>query len=745
VAVGRGGTVLLTEDGGATWIDHRSKYARYPAPWLYGAWILGAFAAFVLVRRGDRHIDEESIGADLKADQPAASVADDRLGFDVVVRALANFLRNVDTKPPLVLAINGDWGTGKSSLMGMLSDSMRKWGVRPVWFNAWHHQEDKLLTVPFLESVSVQSLPPLASFLGVRFRLRLAVRRIGRRWALSSFFILSFAGSILAIGHDPPGFAAAAREALAVAEEPVKSLKKKLDFLANRTHFEIPVHSDNPPGPTAPVTEQRPEPREWLLAAMPFLALALVVGIVLMLDAFLAFPVMPGVLMAMAADRFKLRDAHLQAAYRRRYMRWFEDVAWALRPRPILIFVDNLDRCKHCKAMQVLEAVNFLVNCGECFVVLGIAKHRVERLVGLASEELAEEMADASADDSTAAKRERRRSYASEYLEKLIQIDIPVPRKEAAALIRLIEAETPAADGEIGRDEWRSRWGDAIARLAPWRDTALLSMGIVGVVSVGLAVAGVVQYFSPPPTRIEVASTADAESPRPTTAPIPAEGTTAPRRAPTPADEPPAIVVHERETSLWPIGVLAGALGALVLSLLVTRVPYTIRDSRAYNNAVRRWQSVIVARRPTPRSVRRFGNRTRYFAMMLRPEREASRLARRQAEDHDIDRTAVALSAIHHARPDLLAGDAPILEPKWADALERIASVEVQKPDQSTKVLDDIHEALSAETSEGMTWPPKREIVDRYMAYVAESVEIEREQAPDGPGAQDGDERQAAN
>ena len=41
----------------------------------------------------------------------------DSLGFTPYVRAIAEFLINEQTKPPLTISIEGEWGSGKSSLM----------------------------------------------------------------------------------------------------------------------------------------------------------------------------------------------------------------------------------------------------------------------------------------------------------------------------------------------------------------------------------------------------------------------------------------------------------------------------------------------------------------------------------------------------------------------------------------------------------------------------------------------------
>src|SRR5205085_8261541 len=54
-------------------------------------------------------------------DQP---VNDDALGFEPYVMAIAEFLSNPQTEPPLTLSIEGEWGSGKSSFMLQLKDKL---------------------------------------------------------------------------------------------------------------------------------------------------------------------------------------------------------------------------------------------------------------------------------------------------------------------------------------------------------------------------------------------------------------------------------------------------------------------------------------------------------------------------------------------------------------------------------------------------------------------------------------------
>ncbi len=72
----------------------------------------------------------------------------DRLDFRVYADAIAGLIDNPDTGTPLTMAINGPWGSGKTTLAKMVQRRLEKKasaaGYRQhvtCWFNAWMHDE----------------------------------------------------------------------------------------------------------------------------------------------------------------------------------------------------------------------------------------------------------------------------------------------------------------------------------------------------------------------------------------------------------------------------------------------------------------------------------------------------------------------------------------------------------------------------------------------------------------------------
>jgi photosystem II stability/assembly factor-like uncharacterized protein len=169
-------------DGGRSW-QEAGSYRRHWAPWAYLLLLnLAAGAALLLAKvrpvgAGGVASEPASPGAAtaLASDQPVQDKADDRLGFGALVEALSGFIRNAATEPRVTLAVSGEWGSGKSSVMRMLQTELQRAGFRTAWFNAWHQQQEGRPMTALFNAIRQQAVPgltaqPLAA-LRVRSRL----------------------------------------------------------------------------------------------------------------------------------------------------------------------------------------------------------------------------------------------------------------------------------------------------------------------------------------------------------------------------------------------------------------------------------------------------------------------------------------------------------------------------------------------------------------------------------------------
>ncbi|MCH5277393.1 MAG: AAA family ATPase [Desulfovibrionaceae bacterium] len=73
-------------------------------------------------------------------DTPLERSDDDRLGLARYASALARFAEQCET--PITIALQGDWGSGKTSLMNLIREQLeKKERCACVWFNTWQYSQ----------------------------------------------------------------------------------------------------------------------------------------------------------------------------------------------------------------------------------------------------------------------------------------------------------------------------------------------------------------------------------------------------------------------------------------------------------------------------------------------------------------------------------------------------------------------------------------------------------------------------
>jgi photosystem II stability/assembly factor-like uncharacterized protein len=480
--VGRG-IILTTRDGGNTWVA--ATYRRSPAPWFYLASFAVLALAVVALFWNRRPQDQvKSIEDKGLTDQPITKVEDDRLGFADLARGLDRYLRNAATRPPLILGLNAPWGRGKSSVMNMLRTQLERAGGRSVWFNAWHHQKEDVSLAALLASVCEQALPPCLTWLGLRFRARLLWQRVRRR---PLRWLLCLALLLLPLLH-PQGALAGAE---LLGSQMGDLLPKLLD--------------ENLLGFLSGLLVALAESPENLVASLSLL-LFLAGVVVVFIYGLRAFPDSPAVLLASLSKQFKVSDAKAQTSFRQSFRRDFSEVCQALRPRTLTVFIDDLDRCEPAKTAEMLEAVNYLVDSGECFVVLGMARNVVEAQLAHHYRDLADawlrvkkvdgEKLDAPPDKIPQEDKERV-AYARNYLRKLINLEIYIPSLTDAQAKALLEIEV---DKEKKKG-WQAGLVSAYEAIAGWWQchwkAVLWSLSLATAVVAGMVwvVPGVEQWY----------------------------------------------------------------------------------------------------------------------------------------------------------------------------------------------------------------------------------------------------------
>jgi photosystem II stability/assembly factor-like uncharacterized protein len=390
LTVGFHSTVLRSADSGATW---RSVEPPHRAPprlaWLFWAggifFLLPAFVALRPIKPLPRNIAEL-----LVTDRPLQKGDLDATGqADRLAAQIGRFLRNARTEPPLTIAITGPWGSGKSSVLSRLRDDLVLGKQRPVWFNAWHRQGEESMFAALLQSVRDEAVPSWWLPAGVDVRARLLLSRIrGKplKWLPTLLVIALVIGFLAAAPWPKP------TEALAPLHDLVKE-------------------------------EKFGEAGLKLLLALGWWPLPILLSIVFIMaalrDRLSSAGLNPGRLLAAAGRATRWRDLGVQLAFRDRFKQVLSEVTAALGRRTLTILIDDLDRCRPDQIAEVLEAISFLTDTHGCFVAFGFVREQVLAGIGLANREIAAELA--GAED----RAETRKSYAEQYLRKMIQLQRP--------------------------------------------------------------------------------------------------------------------------------------------------------------------------------------------------------------------------------------------------------------------------------------------------------------------------------
>lgn len=424
--------ILVVEYNGAlqTW-----RVSSVTLPLLVWVLLIAAVinvVVFLALRRSSDQERDKSAPA-LKSDQPIDTLTNAPDALKDIVKRITAFVRNPNASAPLIIAVTGKWGTGKSSLMRLIEEDLRKDYAPCVWFNAWHHQNETHLFASLMESIrrdavitNPRSFRQFASNLD--FRLNLVRERLcDRPLAVFGTALLLTAILIVLVWSLVWSFVGVWQQAPDISDisDIVSALQMELEGLVI-----------------------------FLVSSASFAGL-----LFSRINPLKGFGITPASLLESSRKWFHLPRFRDRLSFRDHFGRAFREVCSAIGPRRLVIIIDDLDRCRPDQVVEILEAVNFLTSNGKCFVFLGIDEHQVNHAVGLHYADIAEQMRihkkagqvngrkhgrkpEVSGVMSDAERMAARQSYAKHYLQKLINIRIPVPVADEKAL-RELAGEVP--------------------------------------------------------------------------------------------------------------------------------------------------------------------------------------------------------------------------------------------------------------------------------------------------------------
>ena len=149
-------------------------------------------------------------------DKPINSPDEDKFGFKPLAEAIADSISRMTRPEGTVIAINGPWGSGKSSFINLvrhhLDESLKKGDLKIVDFKCWWFSGSEALTIAYFRELYSAMKPSLTW--KTKIPLKIALSKLGRYLSLVN---VGIAGKIIStIGK------------ILVQANTVESLHKKL-------------------------------------------------------------------------------------------------------------------------------------------------------------------------------------------------------------------------------------------------------------------------------------------------------------------------------------------------------------------------------------------------------------------------------------------------------------------------------------------------------------------------------------
>jgi hypothetical protein len=346
----------------------------------------------------------------LLSDKPIGGDNEDRLGMRPLADALAYLIAYADT--PLIIAVTGAWGGGKSSLARLVAGRLtdHRLGSRAnvvCWFNAWMHQEAANVGTA-LASVVARRADRERSVIGRLLRplpssMRSADERFRRTVGL---VVVSLSLAVGALVLSGPGI----REMLVDWYGPGSSRSADLRLAVGATNASVV-----------------------LLIFAAIMLSRRVFSVAQKAGDFIQRPAQEAARGGLHEVASQLGSLINQACRRRRLLR--------RSTRQFVIIVDDLDRCRPAQALALCDVTANLLTHPHVVIVL------LCDMRALARSATTRDSTQADAPETDVA------DYGARYMQKLVQLELqlPVPRHDDIVSLlterELSEESPPTGDG----------------------------------------------------------------------------------------------------------------------------------------------------------------------------------------------------------------------------------------------------------------------------------------------------------
>ncbi len=365
-----------------------------------------------------------SIRVSAENDRPSV---DDYCGFAPYVAAVAKFLANPMTSPPLALSIEGSWGSGKSSFMKLLEKELER-NAPCVAFEAWRSRKEDSLIASFSRTFveALRRRAPLPR--RIRGDLYLFARRFNWRegWAplakaLGAAALLGGIATLAALRiHADPEVLGAFVDVFGVSELKDGAQKTILTLLLNSS----------------------------AIAAV----IAAAIGAVQALK-----PVASAI--AIKIDRFRKHpDLARQLDLIEQFQRDFKYIIDSYAPKQkIYCFVDDLDRCEAPRLADLVGELNALIaENPQVIFIVGMDREKVAMSLAAHFRDVAPYARTNEGNGGSGDEVVLAREYGLAFLEKFIQIPFKLPDLEGPFVKSYIERLMRHEGEEDSRPEEKS-------------------------------------------------------------------------------------------------------------------------------------------------------------------------------------------------------------------------------------------------------------------------------------------------
>jgi hypothetical protein len=383
------------------------------------------------------------------SDIPGASSDDDALDFLPYAQALAFLIDRKDTYTPLIVAISAPWGAGKTTLATLVRQELQTpgdWDEPHIVcsFNAWNHDDAPHLGAAFAAGVAQRANQYRELWRRLIQPLPSAMLTREQSWRRKLYVIL-FALVVTAFLIFGPGVG----RIMTVAAQPTSG---------NWTAAEHAAHGY---GLTVFV----------LLSALAFIYPRVLSG-TQAVARFIKDPQVEAAQGSMASVREQLGRLIRQATRGH---------------RRFVIFVDDLERCRPPRAVEICEVASQLLDHADTVTILVADMEAIAMSAAIKYRALERPDSAAGSESLRAAYMQ----YGREYLQKLVQIQFDLPPVSREQLEKMLvrkpddkQDTSPVAQPTLStrnkseNSSSRPRW----SRWAIWSFVALLLLAVASVV-----------------------------------------------------------------------------------------------------------------------------------------------------------------------------------------------------------------------------------------------------------------------